>query len=106
MLSLGTCAAADTTQAETRSERTRRRETYIDPPLHRIIARRRNLETFCAKGDQCLRATGCHSWLIQVFENAGGAHAAADAHGDQSVASAAAFEFADDACGKLRAGAA
>src|SRR3989454_7049343 len=43
---------------------------------------------------------------LEALEDTGGAHAAADAHGDEAVAGVAALEFANDGCGELRAGAA
>src|SRR6267378_228924 len=44
--------------------------------------------------------------VLEALEDAGGAHAAADAHGDHAVAGVAALEFADDGGGKFCAGAA
>src|SRR5260370_3051172 len=43
---------------------------------------------------------------LEAFEDAGGAHATADAHGDDAIAGIAALQFANDAGGKFRAGAA
>jgi hypothetical protein len=42
----------------------------------------------------------------EVLEDAGSAHAAADAHGDHAVAGVAALEFANDGSGQFGAGAA
>ena len=44
--------------------------------------------------------------LLQVFENAGRAHAAADAHRDHAVARVAALQFAQQGGRELGAGAA
>src|SRR5260370_16450164 len=44
--------------------------------------------------------------VLEALEDAGGAHAPADAHGDHAVAGVAALEFADDGRGKFCAGAA
>src|SRR5260370_567804 len=44
--------------------------------------------------------------VLEALEDAGGAHAAADAHGDHAVAGVAALEFADDGGGKFCTGAA
>src|SRR6266851_2246470 len=46
------------------------------------------------------------STLSEALEDAGGAHAAADAHSDHAVAGAAALEFTDDGGGEFCAGAA
>src|SRR5215212_7155959 len=46
------------------------------------------------------------AYCLQSFKNSGGAHAAANAHRDHAVASAAAFELAQDGGGQLRARAA
>src|ERR1700693_76959 len=46
------------------------------------------------------------SVLRGALEDSGGAHATADAHGDQAVAGVAALEFADDGRSKFCAGAA
>src|SRR5712691_3618063 len=43
---------------------------------------------------------------LEAFEDTGGAHAAADAHGDEAVVAVAALQFAKDGCGELRTGAA
>src|ERR1039458_4452926 len=43
--------------------------------------------------------------LLQVLKDARRAHATADAHRHHAVASVAALEFAEDACGQLGAGA-
>src|SRR5260370_28144525 len=43
---------------------------------------------------------------LEALEDTGGAHAAADAHGDEAVAGVAALQFANDGCGELRASAA
>src|SRR5438445_9628507 len=44
--------------------------------------------------------------VLQAIEDAGGAHAAADAHGDHAVASVAALQFADNRGCEFCAGAA
>src|ERR1035441_6584371 len=44
--------------------------------------------------------------LAHCLEDAGGAHAAADAHGDHAVLDVAAWHFAQEGGGELRAGAA
>ena len=51
----------------------------------------------------------CHKNLhrsVQILENACGAHAAADAHRDDSVPAIAALQFSNDACRQLCTGAA
>src|SRR5580704_381081 len=45
-------------------------------------------------------------FMSQAFEDACGAHAAADAHGDHAVACVATLQFADERGGELGAGAA
>src|SRR6267143_1588831 len=44
--------------------------------------------------------------ISKALEDAGGAHAAADAHGDHAIAGVFALEFADDGGGEFCAGAA
>src|SRR5271157_5286668 len=60
---------------------------------------------FCSSVSPC---SPCPPWcnlsLLQVFKDAGCAHAAADTHGHHTVACVAAFEFADDARRQLGAG--
>src|SRR6266850_1398087 len=60
--------------------------------------------TGCGSDQEVARDSNCRS--SEALEDAGGAHAAADAHGDHAVAGVAALEFANERGGEFCAGAA